>query len=118
MKNNVDIRQGTDRIVAGVANVFLDKNNELAKTVITNDVVITQPNRKATGDFAQYSVEDESIILRGNPARVSDAESGSSQGREVVVNLRENRVIGKGSDSNNGTGRTRTVYKIKNGKIN
>ncbi|MGI8545433.1 MAG: LPS export ABC transporter periplasmic protein LptC [Aridibacter sp.] len=117
-ENNVDIRQGTDRIVAGVANVFLDKNNEVTKTVITDDVVITQPNRKATGDFAQYTAADESIILRGNPARVSDSESGSSQGREVVVNLRENRVIGKGSDSKNSTGRTRTVYKIKNGKIN
>ncbi len=117
-ENNVDIRQGTDRIVAGVANVFLDKNNELTKTVVTNDVVITQPNRRATGDFAQYTAEDESIVLRGNPAKVSDAESGSSQGREVVVNLRENRVVGKGSDSKNGTGRTRTVYKIKNGKIN
>lgn len=116
-ENNVDIRQGTDRIVAGAADIFLDKNNELSKTVITNNVVITQPNRRATGDFAQYTAADESIILRGNPARVSDSESGSSQGREVMVNLRENRVIGKGSASKNSTGRIRTVYKIKNGKI-
>ncbi len=117
-EDNVDIRQGQDRIVAGLANVYLDKNNELSKTVIEKDVVITQPNRRATGTFAQYNATDESVILRGNPAQVSDAESGASSGKEVIVYLKENRVEGKGKTNQNDTGRIRTVYKIKDGKIN
>ncbi len=117
-ENNVDIRQGTDRIVAQIANVYLDNNNQLAKTVVENDVVITQPNRRATGTFAQYNAADESVILRGSPANVSDSENGSSSGQEVILYLKENRVVSNGSTTNNGTGRIRTVYKIKDGKIN
>lgn len=117
-ENNVDIRQGTDRIVAKLANVYLDKDNQLSKTVVENDVVITQPNRRASGTFAQYNAADESVILRGNPANVSDSESGSTSGQEVILYLKENRVVSNGSNTNDGTGRIRTVYKIKDGKIN
>ncbi len=117
-ENNVDIRQGTDRIVAGIANVYLDKNSQLKQTVVERNVVITQPNRRASGTYARYTASDESVILRGNPAKVVDAENGSSSGKEMVVYLRENRVISKGKTNQNSTGRTRTVYKIKNGKIN
>lgn len=117
-ENNVDIRQGTDRIIGGIARVYLDKTNQLSKTVIENDVVITQPKRRATGTFAQYNADEESVILRGNPAQVDDAESGSSSGKEVIVYLKENRVIGNGKTTENSSGRVRTVYKIKDGKIN
>lgn len=117
-ENDVDIRQGTDRIVAGVANVFLDERNELSRTVIEKDVVITQPNRRATGSYALYDAVAESVLLRGDPARVNDAESGSSSGREVLVYLRENRVVGKGKTDAADPGRVRTVYKIKDGKVN
>lgn len=117
-ENNVDIRQGSDRIVAGLASIFMDKNKELSRTVLTNDVVITQPNRRATGDYAQYTAEDESVVLRGNPAKVSDSESGTSQSKEITVYLNENRVVSSGSETKAGSGRIRTVYKIKNGKIN
>ena len=117
-ENNVDIRQGTDRIEAGIANVFLDKDNELSRTVIEKDVVITQPNRRASGNYAEYDAVSESVVLRGNPARVRDDENGSSQGREVTVDLKTNRVVGKGKTKKNSPGRVRSTYKIKNGKIN
>jgi lipopolysaccharide export system protein LptA len=117
-ENQVDIRQGSDRITAGLANIFLNKSNEITKSIIKTDIVITQPNRRVTGDFAQYTAADESVYLRGNPARVFDSEKGSSQGREVTVYLKDKRVIGSGSETKNGSGRIRTVYKVKNGKIN
>lgn len=117
-EDDVDIRQGTDRIEAGVANVYLDKSNDLQRTVIENNVVITQPNRRASGNYAEYDAINESVVLRGSPARVTDDENGSSSGREVSVDLKTNRVIGKGSTTKKSTGRIRTVYKIKNGKIN
>ena len=113
-ETDVDIRQGADRITAGAANVFMNERNDVSQTVAENNVVVTQPNRKASGDYAQYNATDEIIILRGNPARIEDAENGSSQGGEVTVYLRENRVVGEGKTKQAGTGRIRSVYKVKN----
>ena len=112
-ETDVDIRQGTDRIVAGVANVYLTDKNEVAQTVAERDVVVTSPNRKAVGDYAQYVAADESIVLRGNPARIDDSESGSTQGAQVTVFLKTNRVINESKTNQTNSGRIRTVYKVK-----
>jgi lipopolysaccharide export system protein LptA len=113
-EDDVDIRQGTDRVTAKIATVSLTDTNEVAQTVAENNVVISQPERKATGDFAQYTAADESVILRGSPARVEDRENGSSQGGQVIVYLRENRVVGEGKTKTNSAGRVRSVYKVRN----
>jgi LPS export ABC transporter protein LptC len=112
-ESNVDIRQGTDRILSGVADVFLDENNEAKQTVVQNNVVITQPNRKATGTWAQHTSADDVVVLKGNPATVADAESGTSQGSQFTFLMREDRVINQGTTKPNATGRTRSVYKVK-----
>lgn len=113
-RRSVDIRQGTDRLSAESADVFLDQNNEMTKTVVENNVTITQPGRKAIGDWAEYTAENEVAVLRGNPARVDDAENGTSQGGQITVYLRDNRVLSEGSTKQNPTARTRSVYKVKN----
>jgi LPS export ABC transporter protein LptC len=110
---SVDIRQGTDRITGEKADVYLNENNELARTEIERNVVITQPKRKATGDFASYVAENEMVVLRGNPARVEDTDQGVSQGAQMTINLRENRVSTVGRYGENSTGRTRSVYKVQ-----
>jgi LPS export ABC transporter protein LptC/lipopolysaccharide transport protein LptA len=112
-EGNVDIRQGTDRIVSGVTDVFLNENNEVTQTIAQNNVVVTQPKRRAAGDYAQYTTADEVVILRGNPASVEDAEQGSSQSAQLTVYLRDNRVLSQGASKQNGTGRIRSVYKVK-----
>lgn len=109
----VDIRQGTDRITSQIATITLDGRNEVQKTVVENQVVLTQPKRRAEGDWAEYTAASETFVLRGNPARVSDAEQGSSAGAQVTVYLRENRVVGESRSGQNNTGRIRSVYKIK-----
>ena len=113
-ETNVDIRQGTDRIVGGMANLYLDERNEISRSEIENNVVITQPNRRAVADYAQYTAADESVVLRGNPARVDDAENGSSSGGQMTVYLRNNHVVSEGKSKQNTTGRIRSVYKVKN----
>ncbi|HVE57123.1 MAG TPA: LPS export ABC transporter periplasmic protein LptC [Pyrinomonadaceae bacterium] len=112
-EENVDIRQGTDRITAGKADIYMDDKNEMSKTIAETNVVITQPNRRALGDWAQYTSENEVAILRGNPAKIDDTENGSSQGAQVTVFMRENRVVGESQSEQNNTGRTRSVYKVK-----
>ena len=111
--NNVDVRQATDRITGGRADIYLSESNELARSEFHQNVVITQPKRRATADFANYNASDESVILRGNPARVDDAENGSSQAAQMTVYLRSNRVATEGRSPQNTAGRTRSVYKIK-----
>ena len=112
-RNAVDIRQGTDRITAGAADVFLDEKNELAKTVAEDNVVITQPGRRATASWAQYTAADEVAILKGQPATVSDAENGSSQNAEITFYMRERRVVTQGRSDQAPAGRSRSVYKVK-----
>lgn len=113
-EDDVDIRQGTDRITGGVADVYLSDRNEVARTDVEKSVVITQPNRRARADFARYTASTESVILRGSPAYVEDSESGSSQAAELTMFLKDNRVLGEGKSKQNPAGRTRSVYKVKN----
>ena len=113
-EGNVDIRQQTDRITAGVANIYLNQKNEVSQTIVENNVIITQPNRKASGEYAKYVAADESVILRGNPARVDDRENGSSQAAQMTVYMRENLVVSESKTVENNSGRIRSVYKVKN----
>jgi hypothetical protein len=56
---------------------------------------------------------DETVVLRGNPARVEDSENGSSQGAQLTLSLRDKRIEGESKTRENNTGRMRTVYKVK-----
>ncbi len=111
-RENVDIRQGTDRMTSSSADVYLNENNELSKTVAENNVVITQPGRRATGNWVQYTSADEIAILRGSPASINDSANGSSQASELTFMMRENRVISTGKAKPSGAGRIRSTYKI------
>jgi lipopolysaccharide transport protein LptA len=114
-EGDVDIKQGTERITGGVADVYLLKDTyEVERTVAQRDVVVTQPGRKGTGDWAQYTAADETVVLTGNPAHVEDAEKGTSESRRMTVYLREDRVVSDGGgDPGQSTGRVRTTHKIK-----
>src|SRR6185369_4330922 len=113
-ETDVDVRQGSDRIVSGIASVYLNDKNEVSQTIAENNVIITQPGRRATGDYAQYNVAEDSVLLRGNPATVDDKENGSSQGGQITVNMRDNRVQSEGRTKESTAGRIRSVYKVKN----
>jgi len=111
---DVDIKQGTERITSEVADVYLAKETyETERTVAQRNVVVTQPGKRGTGDWAQYVAADETVELRGVPARVVDAEQGTNEGRRMLVYLREDRVITDGGDSKQSSGRVRTTHKVK-----
>jgi LPS export ABC transporter protein LptC/lipopolysaccharide transport protein LptA len=111
----VDIKQGTERITSEVADVYLQKDqSEVDRTVAQRSVVVTQPGKKGTGDWAQYTAADDTVVLTGNPARVDDAEQGTSEGRRMTVYLRENRVVSDSAptSASQPAGRVHTVHKI------
>jgi LPS export ABC transporter protein LptC len=113
-EGNVDIRQGTDRLTSGVADVYLVKeSSEVEKTIAQRDVVLTQPNRKGTGDWAQYTSADEVAVLKGNPARVEDSEKGSTEGGRLTVYMRDGRVIADDVRGPQSPGRVRSTHKVK-----
>ena len=113
-ERDVSIRQGIDRMSGGIARIYLDGRNELSRADLEQNVVITQPGRRASGSFARYVAAEETVQLRGQPARIEDSVRGSSQGSEMTMYLRDNRAVVDGSSETNTSGRTRTVYKIKN----
>ena len=113
-EGNVDIRQGTDRLTGGVADVYLLRDSsEVEKTIAQRNVVMTQPNRKGTGDWIQYTSADEVAILKGNPARVEDIEKGSTEGGRLTVNMRDGRVIADDVRGPQSAGRVRSTHKVK-----
>jgi lipopolysaccharide export system protein LptA len=113
-ESNVDIRQGTDRMTSGVADVYLLKeSSEVEKTIAQRTVVLTQPNRKGVGDWLQYTSADEVAVLKGNPARVEDAEKGSTEGNRLTVYMRDGRVIADDVRGSQSPGRIKSTHKVK-----
>jgi len=116
-ETNVDIKQGTDRMTSEVADVYLQKEgNEVERTVAQRNVVLSQPNKRGTGDWCQYTTADEIAILKGNPAHVEDAEQGSTDGNRVTIYRRENRAVADDSRGEQSPGRVRSTHKVNNNK--
>lgn len=113
-EGGVDIKQGTDRITSAVSDVYLLKeNNEVERTIAERNVILTQPGRRGSGDWAQYTAADETVILKGNPARVEDADQGTTEGGRLTVYLRDSRVVADDSRGPQSPGRVRSTHKIK-----
>jgi LPS export ABC transporter protein LptC len=113
-EGNVDIKQDTDRIRSAVSNVYLLKdNNEVEKTIAERDVIINQPGRQGTGNWAQYTAADETIVLKGSPARVEDQEQGTTEGGRLTVYMRESRVVADDTRGTQSPGRVRSTHKIR-----
>jgi lipopolysaccharide export system protein LptA len=112
-ENNVDIKQGTDRLSSGVADVYLQKDvNEVERTISQQNVTIIQPGRRGTGDWCQYTTADEVAVLKGNPAHVEDAEQGTTDGNRLTLYRRENRVVVDDARGSQSPGRVRSTHKI------
>ena len=113
-EGKVDIKQGTDRLTSDVADVYLQKeSNEMQKTVAQRNVVLTQPARKGTGDWVEYTAADEVAILKGNPARVEDSEQGDTEGSRLTVSLKDNKVTADDARGPLSPGRVRSSHKVR-----
>jgi lipopolysaccharide export system protein LptA len=113
-EGNVDIKQGTDRLTSGVADVYLLKDsNEMEKTIAQRTVVLTQPNRKGTGDWVEYTSANEIAVLKGNPARVVDVEQGDTEGNRLTLSVRDGKVTADDARGPLAPGRVRSTHKIR-----
>lgn len=113
-EGDVDIKQDTDRIQSGVADVYLKKDSsEVDHTIARQNVVLTQPGKRGTGDTVTYTASDEVAVLTGNPARVEDTEQGTSQSKRLTMYMRENRVVGDAPPGQETSGRVHSTHKIR-----
>lgn len=113
-EGNVDIKQGTDRLTGGVADVYLGKEtNEMEKTIAQKNVVLTQPSRKGTGDWVEYTAANEIAVLKGNPARVDDVEQGNTEGNRLTLSVRDGKVTADDARGPLSPGRVRSTHKIR-----
>ena len=113
-EGNVDIKQATDRLTSAVADVYLTKEtNEMEKTIAQRNVVLTQPNRKGTGDWVEYTSASEIAVLKGNPARVEDIEQGNTEGNRLTLSMKEGKVTADDARGPQSPGRVRSTHKIR-----
>jgi LPS export ABC transporter protein LptC/lipopolysaccharide transport protein LptA len=115
-EGNVKARQGTDRIEATKVDVFLQKeSNEVDHMLADGNVILTQPQRRGTGDHLVYTASDGRAVLTGKSARVDDAEQGSTMGTELTFYNRDDRIQ---VENKQGTGRVRSTHRLTKSREN
>lgn len=116
----VKIKQGTDKIDAAVADVVMNEENKLERMTAARDVVLVQPNRRAIGEQVVYTATDDTAVLTGNPAEVSDGERQAvTKAEKLTLHFRDARI--EANDANSAKGnkdgpkkRIRTTHRIQN----
>jgi lipopolysaccharide export system protein LptA len=118
-----DVRaKGADMTVtSGQADVFLQPRDQSASAqslagpgkidhiVAWDHVVITQPNRRGTGDHLMYTAADDKFVLTGGPPSIFDAERGKITGVSLTFFRGDDRVLVEGSDSSPTVTQTRVA---------
>jgi lipopolysaccharide export system protein LptA len=102
-------------------NVFLRARNQsqagsdpgtpgqLDRIVAEDNIVITQPARRATGDRLEYVAADDKFVLTGGPPSIFDAEHGKITGDSLTFFRRDDRVLVEGRETSPTTTRTRVA---------
>jgi lipopolysaccharide export system protein LptA len=67
--------------------------------VAREQVVITQPGRKATGDQLVYTTADDKFVLTGGPPSIFDAEHGKITGVSLTLFRHDGRVLIEGNNT-------------------
>ncbi len=95
-KGNVNIAQGEMRMKADKVNVHYSSDTSgIARLVATGEVLLTQGPDIAEADMAEYSIEDGTVLMRGNVTVVQDINTIMAD--EMTMNLRDNTAEMHGS---------------------
>jgi len=114
--------KGSDlMIVAREMDVFLQAqdqttpNQSVAGTgkidhiVAREQVVITQPGRKATGDQIVFTSSNDKFVLTGGPPSIFDAEHGKITGVSLTLFRHDDRVVVEGDNTSPTVTQTRVA---------
>jgi lipopolysaccharide export system protein LptA len=82
----------------GPANQPASGAGKLDKIVAQEQVAITQPNRRASGDILTYTAADDKFVLTGGPPSIFDAEHGKITGVSLTFFRHDDRVLVEGNN--------------------
>ena len=69
---------------------------QVERVIATGNVVIIQPQRKSTGNRAEYIPEQSKMILSGNLAVVTDSQRGTTQGAQLTYFTNNDSIFVQG----------------------
>ena len=93
----------------GPTNQPLSPAGKLEKIVAAEQVVITQPERHATGELLVYTAADDKFVLTGGPPSIFDAERGKITGVSLTFFRRDDKVLVEGNNSSPTVTQTRVA---------
>ncbi len=73
--------------------------SQLERMIAEVDVLVQQPNRRATGQKLVYTTADDKFVLTGGPPSIFDAEQGKITGVSLTFFRRDDRVLVEGEAS-------------------
>ena len=118
---NVTAKSGDATITAAQASVFLQAHaseaaaesgggmGKVERIVAEGQVVLTDQNRRATGDQLTYTTADDKFVLSGGPPSIFDAEHGKITGVSLTFFRHDDRVLVNGTTINPAVTQTRVA---------
>jgi len=73
------------------------------------NIVIVQPQRRATGENLEYTAADDKFVLTGGPPSIFDAEHGKVTGDSLTFFRRDDRVLVEGRETSPTVTKTRVA---------
>ena len=83
--------------------------SKLEKIVAWGSVLITEPNRRTTGDQLTYTASDDKFVLTGGSPSIFDAEHGKITGVSLTLYRHDDRVVVNGDSRSPAVTQTRVV---------
>ena len=120
-EGNVVVKGADVTITADRADAFLEARGnpaaspavsqagKLDRIVATDQVVITQPNRRGVGEHLVYLAGEDKFVLTGGSPSIFDAERGKITGVSLTFFRRDDRVLVEGSNSSPTVTQTRVA---------
>ena len=76
----------------------LSEAGKIEKIIATDQVVVTQPSRRATGNLLTYTAADDKFVLTGGPPCIFDTEQGKITGVSLTFFRLDDRVLVEGNN--------------------
>jgi lipopolysaccharide export system protein LptA len=81
-----------------VGNQSVTSAGKIDHIIAQENCVITQPDRRGTGDQLVYTSGDDKFVLTGGPPSIFDAEHGKVTGVSLTLFRHDDRVLVEGSN--------------------
>jgi lipopolysaccharide export system protein LptA len=103
-RGNVQLQAENTTLQATALDVFFSESSasegqEIERAVADGHVLVTQPNRRATGEHADYDAAPGKIVLTGGPPTVYDAQKGFTTGQRLTFYIRDDRLVVDGGNT-------------------